>query len=139
MIRLGKSHPENFQTAGKWHQFQGSAMNKAPLTHINQWPKLAQEAKWSASALAKMCGFSKDTLRRYFLKQTNKTPRVWLAEQRQHQAIELLRDGSTVKETATCLGYKQQTNFTRAFKEFWGVCPSLQPPTNPVSDQNARK
>jgi AraC-like DNA-binding protein len=66
-----------------------------------------------------------------------KTPGEWLAEQRQHQAIELLRDGSSIKETASSLGYKQQTNFTRRFKEFWGACPSLQSPSTSLKPKMA--
>ena len=101
-------------------------MNNSSLNQIQNWPELARQANWSATALAKLCGVSANTLRRHFLKEMWKTPGTWLAEQRQHQAIELLRDGSSIKETACCLGYKQQTNFTRKFKDFWGICPSQQ-------------
>ena len=96
------------------------------LQQIQNWPELARQANWSVAALAKLCGVSANTLRRQFLQQMRKTPGHWLAEQRQHQAIELLRGGSSIKEAASCLGYKQQTNFTRRFKEFWGDCPSVQ-------------
>jgi AraC-like DNA-binding protein len=102
------------------------------LNSVQNWPELARQAKWSVAALAKLCGVSKDGLRRHFHEQTGKSPKTWLSEQRQHQAIELLRDGSSIKEIAACLGYKQQTNFTRKFKEFWGTCPSRQPPANLV-------
>ena len=104
------------------------------LTQIQNWPELARQANWSATALARHCGVSKDTLRRHLHQHTGKATGNWLAELRQHQAMELLRDGSTVKETAACLGYAHQTNFTRAFKAFWGVCPkqhglgAIQPP-----------
>ena len=106
------------------------------LQHIQNWPELARQANWSVAALAKSCGISKDTLRRHFLQHFGKSPGAWLAEQRQNEAIRLLRDGSSIKETAACLGYKQQTNFTRKFKEFWGTPPSLQAP---VLGRNARK
>jgi AraC-like DNA-binding protein len=104
------------------------------LEQIPDWPERARQASWSATALAKLCGVSPNTLRRHFLQQMRKTPGAWLAEQRQLRAIELLRDGSSIKETASCLGYKQQTNFTRKFKEFWGVCPSLQSPPHLVKN-----
>jgi len=97
------------------------------LNQIQNWPELARQTSWSATTLAKLCGVSRDTLRRHFLQHFGKTPKVWLADQRQQQAMELLRDGSSIKETAACLGYKQQTNFTRKFKEHWGACPSLPP------------
>jgi len=66
------------------------------LKHIQDWLELARQASWSATALAKLCGVSTNTLRRHFLQQMRKTPGTWLAEQRQHEAIELLRDGYTI-------------------------------------------
>lgn len=102
----------------------------ARLAKIQNWPELARQANWSTIVLAKQCSISRDTLRRHFLRHFGKPPKIWLAEQRQQQAIELLRDGSSIKETAACLGYKQQTNFTRKFKDFWGACPSMPLPPN---------
>jgi AraC-like DNA-binding protein len=98
------------------------------LHHIQNWPKLACEAKWSVSALANRCGVSVRTLERYFFKQMDKSPKAWLAEQRQRRAVELLHYGSSIKETASCLGYKQSTNFTRKYKIYWGCCPTAQTP-----------
>jgi transcriptional regulator GlxA family with amidase domain len=98
------------------------------LNHIQNWPELARQAKWSAAALAKKCGVSVRTLHRFFLEQMGKNSKNWLAEQRQRQAFELLRDGSSIKETAYCLGYRQSTNFSRGYKNHWGIRPSLQSP-----------
>jgi AraC-like DNA-binding protein len=102
------------------------------LKHIQNWPELARQAKWSAAALAKLCGVSVRTLHRHFLQQMGRNTKTWLDEQRRHDAHELLCDGSSVKETADCLGYKQQSNFTRRYKNQTGICPSQQPPANPV-------
>jgi transcriptional regulator GlxA family with amidase domain len=99
------------------------------LNHVQDWLKLAKQANWSVSKLAKLCQVSTNTLRRHFLASMGKPPRFWLAEERQRQAVELLRAGSSsIKETATRMGYKQQTNFTRKFKEHWVfVLPSNHP------------
>jgi AraC-like DNA-binding protein len=120
------------------HHLEGAGMNHK-LEQFQDWPGLARKANWSATALARLCGVSRETLRLHFLKHIGKPPGAWLAGQRQHQALELLRDGSSIKETASCLGYKQQTNFTRKFKEFWGACPSLPPPMPNVPRQNWAK
>ncbi len=110
------------------------------LRHIQNWPQLAQQSNWSASLLAKQCGVSVRTLHRYFLRETGKNTKTWLAEQRLRQGFELLCNGTSVKETASCLGYKQPANFTREYKHHWGFCPSLQPPTvNPAQTTNVRK
>jgi AraC-like DNA-binding protein len=111
------------------------------LKYIENWPELAREAKWSAAALAKLCNVSARTLHRHFVKRIGKNTKTWLAEQRQRQAIELLREGSSVKEASIFLGYKQQTNFARRYKYETGSCPSqinsdssLRPPKLSASD-----
>jgi AraC-like DNA-binding protein len=115
------------------------AMNTR-LNQIQNWPELARQSNWSAAALAKTCDVSVRTLHRHFLKKMGKNTKSWLAEQRQRQAIELLHNGSTIKETASCLGYKQPTNFTRKYKNHWGICPSLQAITvSLVQVQNVHK
>jgi transcriptional regulator GlxA family with amidase domain len=108
------------------------------LKDIKNWPELAQQAKWSAADLAKHCNVSVRTLHRHFLKHQGKNPKTWLAEQRQLNARELLCGGSSVKEVAVCLGYKQPENFTRHYKSQTGICPSVQtgvnaPPKQPLS------
>lgn len=96
----------------------------ARLAKIQDWPELARQANWSVGTLAKHCGVSTETLRQFFLLNMGKTARTWLAEERQWQAVALLRDGSSIKETSICLAYKQQGNFTRVFTKYWGVPPS---------------
>jgi transcriptional regulator GlxA family with amidase domain len=107
------------------------------LKYIQDWPERARQAQWSVTVLAQQCGVSADTLRRHFLKQMGKSPGTWLTEQRQKRAVELLRDGSSIKETSAYLGYKHQTNFTRKYKEYWGACPSLPRPFPYVPGQSA--
>jgi AraC family transcriptional activator FtrA len=80
------------------------------LKYVQKWSELARQARWSASALAKLCGVSVRALHRHFVKERGMNTKIWLAEQRQHNALKLLRDGLSVKETATALGYKEATD-----------------------------
>jgi transcriptional regulator GlxA family with amidase domain len=110
------------------------------LNLVQNWPELARQVKWSVKALATKCGVSVRTLRRHFLKQMGQSTKAWLAAERQRQAVELLHNGSSVKETATSMGYNQPANFTRKYKNHWGVCPSMQTPVvNPAQTANVRK
>ena len=102
------------------------------LKHISNWPERARQAKWSAAILAKNCGVTVRTLHRHFLQHMGKNTKTWLDEQRQHNAHELLCDGSSMKETSDCLVFQQQSSFTRYYKHQTGHCPSQQPPANPV-------
>ena len=94
------------------------------LNHIQKWPELALAANWCAATLAQNCGVSLRTLERYFLDEMGKCPKVWLSEQRQQRANELIQGGSSVKETAECLNYKHQNHLTNDFKKHWGYCPT---------------
>jgi AraC-like DNA-binding protein len=94
------------------------------LNHIQNWPELAEEANWSGTTLARNCGISLRTLQRHFLKTMGKTPKTWLDEQRHLQAVKLLREGSSIKETAAHLGYKHAHHFSRNFKKYFGFPPT---------------
>jgi transcriptional regulator GlxA family with amidase domain len=106
----------------------------ARLNRIQSWRELAQAAKWSAATLAKHCGVSLRTLERHFLKEMGKSPKAWLVEQRQQRALELVRDGSSVKEMAAVLDFKHSTHLSRDFKGQWGCCPTDK--TAPQRAQN---
>ena len=98
-------------------------MNNSPLRAIRNWPQLAHEASYSVSVLAESCNASVRTLERFFLSVFGDTPRRWLKLLRMQRAIELLRDGSTMKETASALGYEDPSHFSREFKHYRGVAP----------------
>jgi AraC-like DNA-binding protein len=104
------------------HHIKGTSVN-TKLKQILNWSELALQANWSAQKLAEKCHVSERTLRRHFLKTMGKNVRGWLTEQRQKMAIELLLDGSSVKEVASHLGYKQPTNFARKYKKHTGGTP----------------
>ena len=57
------------------------------------------------------------------MRTLGQTPQVWLTKQRHQLAIELLRKGSPVKETAALVAYRHATTFSREFKKCTGQCP----------------
>jgi len=91
-------------------------MNSSALRRIQNWPERAHEAGYSVKALAKSCKVSVRTLERFFLLVMHEPPRRLLERLRLQRALELLRDGSTVKETSACLGYEDPSHFSREFK-----------------------
>ena len=107
-----------------WPREKGGVLMKSRLNQIQNWPEFARQADWSAKLLAQKCNVSPRTMERFFHKAMGKSPHAWLVELRQRQAIELLRDGSSVKETALTLGYKHPTHFSRQFKRHWGFLPA---------------
>jgi AraC-like DNA-binding protein len=96
------------------------------LHQIQNWPELARQANWSAALLAKRCGVSLRSLERHFVEAMDECPHQWLFEERMKESVELLRDGSSVKETAAVLGYEHATHFSREFKKQWGHSPGAE-------------
>ena len=94
------------------------------LNYVQNWLELAKQSNWSVARLARLCGVSVRTLEMFFLKTWSASPRTWLNEQRQKLAVEFLRDGKSVKETATELSYLHAHNFSRQFKKYWGHYPT---------------
>jgi AraC family transcriptional activator FtrA len=105
---------------------------RTKLKNIENWDELAEQAKWSASILAKKCGVSVRTLHRHFRKTTGESTKTLLEEKRQKNAIKLLENGFSIKETAAFLGYKQPNNFTRYYKSQTGISPSQQSRANSI-------
>ena len=81
-----------------------------------EWLELARCAEWSVGKLAKLCNVSARGLELHFLNKMGKTPKYWLVEQRQKQALKLLRGGLLVKEVAAQLAYKKPHHFSRKFQ-----------------------
>ncbi len=96
------------------------------LNHTDNWSELARKANWSVFALAKERGVSVRTLHRHFLKVMGQSTKNWLAKERQRHGARLLFSGSSVKETASSLGYTQPGNFARQYKSLTGLRPSSQ-------------
>jgi AraC-like DNA-binding protein len=94
------------------------------LEQIKNWPELARKTKWSTSAMAKQCGVSVRTLERHFHRTLRQTPSDWLAVERQKYAETLLSNRSSVKETASLIGYSHASTFARAFRKQTGRCPN---------------
>lgn len=96
------------------------------LRYIENWEELAKRANWSVTRLAQLSGVSRKTLLKYFTTEKGMHPKKWLADRRQSIGLHLLRNGYSVKEVATAVGYKNPSSFSREFKNQRGVYPSDQ-------------
>ena len=108
-------------------------MNNPRIHHIEDWSQLAHQAGYSVSALAKSCNLSVRSLERFCLTAFGDTPCRWLNALRMQRAIELLRDGSNVNETADCLGYHDRSHFSREFRKHYGITPKRY--TSPSAEE----
>jgi AraC-like DNA-binding protein len=98
-------------------------MTRYILKGIENWPARAAGASYCVYRLAEQCRVSTRTLDRFFEEKFGLPPWDWLHEERMKRARELLVDGSTVKETAVILGYRDPSHFSRDFKKHHGYPP----------------
>jgi transcriptional regulator GlxA family with amidase domain len=94
------------------------------LSKVQNWPELAQKADWKARNLARLCGVSLRSLEVWFLRTNAVSPKHWLCDQRRQRAIEFLKAGVSVKETASLLGYRYPHHLSRELKKNFGLNPT---------------
>lgn len=68
---------------------------------------------------------------RFFLKEFKQRPHKWMRVLRLSRAVELLREGSSVKETAEKLGYCDTAHLSNNFKKNFGISPTRYARNNP--------
>jgi AraC-like DNA-binding protein len=96
----------------------------AHLNDITDWEERAQTANYCVKTLAAMCKISTRQLQRFIRKNWGVAPRVWMNELRQRRALSLLATAHTVREVASELGFSSPENFTRAFRNHYGLPPT---------------
>jgi AraC-like DNA-binding protein len=111
-----------FQQKGKF--MNRIAFNGEHIVEGETWKKLAFSAQFKGNALADLCGVSLRTLQRYFSRHGVGTVSDWLQSIRLDEAYKRLKEGIRVKEVAYDLGYKQLSQFSRDFKNRYGIPPS---------------
>jgi len=74
--------------------------------------------------IGKKFGLSKRQLQQLFLARAQCTPGEYLRRQRLTRARELIeKEGLAVKEAAHAVGYNHASNFTKAYRNFFGETP----------------
>ncbi len=98
-------------------------------THLDslcncEWLSLADRARFSARALAKLCGICQRRLEQYFAVSFGRPPQVWLDELRLCMAHQRLLGLRQVKEVASELGFANGSHFDHEFKRYHGCTPT---------------
>ena len=74
--------------------------------------------------ITKMFGFERSYLYRIFKNKFGVGVKEYMLEVRTERAKQFLADGYTVASTAFMVGYRDEFNFSRAFKERVGISPT---------------
>ncbi|MBE7087137.1 MAG: AraC family transcriptional regulator [Clostridiales bacterium] len=78
----------------------------------------------SMAFLSKTFGYERSYLYRIFKARTNKSVKEYVTDKRMKQAKVLLGRGESVTGTAYAVGYKDEFNFSKAFKKRFGFSPN---------------
>lgn len=83
------------------------------------------DENFTAESMARELGYSLSPLNRKLNAMTGKTAGLLIRETRLEKAMSLLKNGQlSVKEVALMVGYSEQSNFTRSFKNRFGIPPT---------------
>jgi transcriptional regulator GlxA family with amidase domain len=93
------------------------------LWTIVDWNEQAREAKFCFKELARLHDIPARTLHRFLSERFDCRPREWLGEVRMEWAADMLAKGKPVSEVATKSGYGGVSQFSRAFRAYYGYAP----------------
>ena len=79
---------------------------------------------WTVEELAREAAISRSALAERFTDLVGEAPMRYLANWRMQLARQMLREGPTVQEVATRVGYESEAAFNRAFKRATGSPPA---------------
>ena len=107
-----------------YHLFSKSAEPQDKLTEIKRFIKYEYMKDISVGGLARSFGFERTYLYRLFKSRYGKSVKEYLKEVRMAHAHALLEGGHSVNATARMVGYGDEFNFSKAYKEYFGYPPS---------------
>ncbi|MBC7978987.1 MAG: helix-turn-helix transcriptional regulator [Armatimonadetes bacterium] len=86
--------------------------------------KVAHECGYRLDKLCSVLEISTRHFRRLFTDTIGVCPKKWLKSERMVYARNLLRGGYPIKEVSERLGFGNQKEFNREFREFYAISPS---------------
>jgi len=95
----------------------------ARLPPIQDWERLALQARFRPDVMAALCSISLRHLERLFELQINQTPRDWMRQLQCRLALHLISQGWSTKAVAEELKFADSSHLSRHFKRIYGAAP----------------
>src|SRR5262245_50383785 len=93
------------------------------LDQITNWKAVVLKCDFQLRKMAKTCGVSERTLRRYFLKQFGVKAKEWRDARRLQMALSGLTRGDQVKATSGKVSFRHPESFSAFVKRQTGRSP----------------
>jgi AraC family transcriptional activator of mtrCDE len=101
---------------------------------LQAWLKQPDQ-DWTLERMAEASHMSRATFCKHFTEATGQAPAQFLTHLRMNLAVQRLRAGETVEQTADSVGYRSTAAFSRAFKKVTGLQPGGIRRTSPSHGQ----
>ena len=101
----------------------GNEKEKDVVEQIKNYINFNYMNDLSVDKLSFIFSFERSYLYRLFKNKTGVSVKEYITKTRMHQAIVLLEKGYSVSSTAFSVGYKDEFNFSKAFKKRYAISP----------------
>src|ERR1700722_1529412 len=105
------------------HHRAVSLVRASQSAKVLEWERLAAQAGFRVTLLAKLCSMSTRQLERHFVAQVNTSPHRWMRELQCRLAKELIGRGEPQKSVASDLSFRSASHLCREFKKVYGAPP----------------
>jgi AraC-like DNA-binding protein len=119
-------------STGLWAAVQSPEFSKLLAAMIKE-----PQRSWPIETMASLSHMSRATFFKRFSKVAGQSPNYFLAMVRMKIAAQLLRQGSSITQTAEKVGYQSESAFAKAFKKIVGQQPGAYQRTSNKFDVKA--
>lgn len=119
-VHISRMQRQQSQTSSWLHAVGDPHIGRA-VTAIHANP----EEQWEVASLAKLADMSRSSFAAKFKELTGIPPLDYVTSWRMHKAKSLLKQGLSIYEVASLVGYKSEAAFSKAFKRETGSSPGL--------------
>ncbi len=128
-VHLGETSPAIFTSIIYkliYHLFSEKSPKQGFAEKVKQYIIFNYMNDITVESISNFFGFERSYLYRIFKKETSLSVKDFITKVRMNQAKKLLSKGYSVRNTAYAVGYKDQFNFSKAFKKYCETSPQQQ-------------
>lgn len=107
-----------------YNLFSDSEKRQDTLSKIRKYIRYNFMDSITAESVCRLFGYERTYLYRIFKKRYGTGIKDYITKVRMENAKNFLTSGKSVCDTATLVGYRDEFNFSKAYKKYWGIPPS---------------
>ena len=129
LVDLGETAPSIFTSIIYkliYNLFSEKSQKQTFTEKVKQYIFFNYMNEITVESISDFFGFERSYLYRIFKRDTTISVKEFITKVRMNQAKKLLNKGYSVGNTAYAVGYKDEFNFSKAYKKFFGYAPKKQ-------------